>query len=610
MNAQHFLAFLWLRWRLLANQLTRGGIFNQILLGLIAVGLFLWAIVNLSVAFLAGLFLLPQASPLTVMLVWDALIFLFLFSWCIGLVSELQRSEALSLDRFLHLPVSLSGVFTLNYLCSLVCATAILFAAQVIGLSLGLAFGKGPLLALQLPAGFAFLFMVTALSYQFQGWLAALMVNKRRRRTVIVLVSLVMILLLQSPNLINFFRPWKAFDGPDKDQMAKQGELARALQANEITREEFQKRLEEMQLQELNKAGEARESWNDIAWIVNIAVPIGWLPWGAAAALEGNPLPGLLATAAYTLIGAASLWRSYRTTLRIYTGQYTAGTRSPPPSTAAAPARVASLAPGQTAFLERAIPWLSEQAAAIALTGFRSLSRAPEVKMLLISPIVIVAVLGGMFFNGKLFPEAIRPMAAFGVMTTIMITFSQIAGNQFGYDRAGFRIFVLSPAPRRAILLGKNLALAPLLFGLAAPVIALATILMPVRFDQVLAMPLQGVSLFLIYCMAMNLLSILAPVPVKAGSAKPLAPKLVPMLLHLAFFFAMPLALTPVLVPWGIEAALEALDWSGGLPIALVLTLLECAAIVALFRIVLTWEGKLLQAREQQILEAVTAKAE
>jgi ABC-2 type transport system permease protein len=118
------------------------------------------------------------------------------------------------------------------------------------------------------------------------------------------------------------------------------------------------------------------------------------------------------------------------------------------------------------------------------------------------------------------------------------------------------------------------------------------------------------VSMFLIYCMAANLLSILAPMPVAAGSLKPITPKMVPMLLHLAFFFAMPLALIPALAPWGIEASLEALDLSLGMPIALLLTMLECAVLVGLFRIVLTWEGKLLQAREQKILETVVAKAE
>ncbi len=56
----------------------------------------------------------------------------------------------------------------------------------------------------------AFLLMVTALTYQFQGWLASLMSNPRRRRTVIVATTLVFVLIFQLPNLLNFFAPWGA----------------------------------------------------------------------------------------------------------------------------------------------------------------------------------------------------------------------------------------------------------------------------------------------------------------------------------------------------------------------------------------------------------------
>jgi ABC-2 type transport system permease protein len=611
-NAPHFRAFVWLRWRLFANQLTRGGIFSQILLGILAVGAVLSSIALLIGSFLAGLLLLPETSPIVVLLVWDGLVLSFLFNWCLGLVTELQRSEALSLDRFLHLPVSLSGVFTLNYMSSLVCMTMLLFVPAMLGMSLGLTLAKGPLLAVQLPAALAFLFMVTALSYQFQGWLASLMVNKRRRRTIIVVVSLVFVLIFQTPNLVNLFRPWNTFEAEHKEETVEIAKLSRALEAKEITQEEYQKRRTDMQRERDERATEASQSWRNTAWIVNMALPIGWLPWGAAAAMDGNPLPGLLATLAYTLIGTASLWRAYRTTLRMYTGQFTAGTASttPAPKAPFASSGVSPIPAGAATFLEKAIPWLSEQAAVVALSGFRSLSRAPEVKMLLLSPIFIVVVLGGMFMHGADWPETFRPVTAFAVIATILFTFGQVAGNQFGYDRSGFRIFVLSPAPRREILLGKNLSLAPLVFGLATPVVALATIVMPMRFDQLLTIPFQFVSMFLIYCMAANLLSILAPMPVAAGSLKPITPKMVPMLLHLAFFFAMPLALIPALAPWGIEASLEALDLSLGMPIALLLTMLECAVLVGLFRIVLTWEGKLLQAREQKILETVVAKAE
>ena len=44
----------------------------------------------------------------------------------------------------------------------------------------------------------AFLLMVTALTYQFQGWLAALMSNPRRRRTVIMVMTVIFVLIVQA----------------------------------------------------------------------------------------------------------------------------------------------------------------------------------------------------------------------------------------------------------------------------------------------------------------------------------------------------------------------------------------------------------------------------
>ena len=49
----------------------------------------------------------------------------------------------------------------------------------------------------------AFFLMVTALTYQLQGWLASLMSNPRRRRTVVVATTAIFVLIVQLPNLLN-----------------------------------------------------------------------------------------------------------------------------------------------------------------------------------------------------------------------------------------------------------------------------------------------------------------------------------------------------------------------------------------------------------------------
>ena len=58
------------------------------------------------------------------MYAWDALIVAFLLFWGIGLLTELQRNDPLSLSKFLHLPVSVNSAFLINYLSSLVRSSA------------------------------------------------------------------------------------------------------------------------------------------------------------------------------------------------------------------------------------------------------------------------------------------------------------------------------------------------------------------------------------------------------------------------------------------------------------------------------------------------------
>src|SRR5581483_2594053 len=124
-----------------------------------------------------------------------------------------------------------------------------------------------------------------------------------------------------------------------------------------------------------------------------------------------------------------SLWRSYRTTVRLYTGQLT-GKRKP----AAAPAPTAPKPAGPPAELlvERRLPGLSEQAAAIALAGFRGLVRAPEAKMMLLSPVIMLFVFGSMFLTRPTVPTVgARPFIAIGAIAMILLSMGQLTGNQF-----------------------------------------------------------------------------------------------------------------------------------------------------------------------------------
>jgi hypothetical protein len=99
--------------------------------------------------------------------------------------------------------------------------------------------------------------------------------------------------------------------------------------------------------------------------------------------------------------------------------------------------------------------------------------------------------------------------------------------------------------------------------------------------------------------------------PIAAGSLRPTNVKLVPVLLQLAFFFLLyPLVVLPALLPLGVELALDGLGWVQGVPIYLLVSLPTFALVVWIYRLVLTWQGKLLLARELQILQVVAVRAE
>lgn len=571
MNRQHLRAIFWLRWRLLANQLTRGGTFNTVLLALAVIAAVPMMVFLFVLCFFLGWFALAGVSSVNLMYVWDGLIFVFLCMWGAGLLADLQRPEALSLDKLLHLPVSLSGGFILNYLGSLFNLTLMAFTPMLAGLCVGLAVSRGPTLLILLPMLAAFLLMVTAVTYQFQGWLATLMANKNRRRTIAVVVIISLILIVQLPNLMNWLQPLK-------DQ-----EWAPVI---------------------------TRQTWTQLrqsAWLANVVLPPGWLAYGAMSAADGDLLLAGLCTLGLALVGVASLWRAHRTTVRLYMGAFSANASQP--VVADAPLLPADDHPDH--LLESKLPRLSEQAAVIALGGFRSLTRAPEAKMLLLSPILMVVIFAGVMMRGPTDPPPIvRPLTAYGAIGMILWTMVQFISNQFGFDRAGFRIFVLGPAARRDILLGKNLALAPLALLLCVIAVALVQAAVPMRLQHLAATVPQFVSMYLLLCLAGNWMAIFAPIAVASGSLKPANPNLLQVLIQMIFLLLVPLFLVPTLLPLGLEFLLETLKWIDGVPLCLVLTLVECAIIIWLYRVVLAWQGEILEWREKRILEIVTTKVE
>jgi len=638
-NREHFLAFLWLRWRLRVNQVKRAGTLNAILTGILAVAALVASIGLFVVGVVVGALAMPQLSSAVRMYVWDGATLLFLFCWAVGLLADLQRSEGLAIDKILHLPVSPSGAFLINYISSFFSVALIMFIPGMVGLALGQVYPAGPAMLLAFPLLVAFVFAVTALTYQFQGWLASMMSNPRRRRTVIVMVTGGVILLAQLPQLVNIVRPWDIRPGNSAGKISEEEfgrqtqaindeakkryeELIRKFKAGEIAEEELGRQTQAVseETQKLQdelarkfKTGETTEEAK-AAWarversirLMNSLLPPGWLVLGAVELADGYVLTALLGTLGLGLIGAVSLWRAYRTTIRMYTAGGSGDGRRP------APATPTDQPAARSRMVEWNLPWVSEYAAAVATAGFRSLLRAPETKMLLVTPLIMVAAFGGAFLSlSQTPPQGIGPFIPIGILGMMMFSTMQLVGNQFGYDRDGFRAFVLSPVPRREILLGKNLSLAPVVLVLGLVVIVGVGFAFHLGVDQVVASGIQLITMYLLFCMISNLCSIYAPFAIPSSSLKAARPGSTVILILIGCMMVVPVVVgIPTIFPVIVETILVETCGVTGVPVSLMLSVVILAIVVCCYRWVLTWEGRLLAAREQRILEVVTGGTE
>ena len=565
MNPRHLSAFVWLRRRLLVNQLRRNGLGNQIILLLAFVSLALGA-AGLFVGGVAlGASALPAAPPVGRLLAWDGLVAGFLFVRAMGLLAELQRTDGIDPSRYLHLPVSPAGAFAVNYVSSLAAPSLLFLAAAAVGLALGQTLAGSPLTLLTLPLLVAFVFAVTATTDLVQGGIAALALTPRRKRAVALVAAFVVVGLVQVPNLLNMTGAFRG--GGNKLDRTLVEPVARA---------------------------------------VNVAMPPAWLALGAADLADGSPLPALAGTLGLALIGAVALRLSYRTALRLAKGTDAGASRAAPAAPAAETTR--------PRFAEWRLPGVPEPAAAVALASFRSLSRAPEARAALVGAVFVLAIFGVALFASAgglaTLPREVRPLVAFSAVGFSLVMTSQLVGNQFGGDRAGFRGYVLSPASRRDIVLGKNLAVAPFALLPAAVALVVVGVACPPRPDHLLAVLVVTPAMFAIVCLVGNVVSILFPMPTAAGATKPVRVKALPVLANLAVMGLLPVAFAPLLLPLGLELLAGHLTGLDFLPLALPLSVGLLAAFALLYRAVLPVEGRLLAGRERAVLAAVTSVAE
>lgn len=573
---------LWLRWRLSRNQWSRGGFLNAVLMMIVSVVLLVLGIAGGIVGVLVGFFVLAEMSPLLLLLAWDVFIGLFLLVWMIDLISEIQRSETIDISRMLHLPVSLRDIFLVNYIASHLTLSIILFLPWMLGLCLGLIFHGRWSMVLMFPLVVGLIFMVTAWTYCLRGWLATLMVNKRRRRAIIAGITFTFVLLSQLPNLFVTFMH-------DHERRGTRQAITAPPEGQTPT----------------YPTGEDEVHLPPVLLEAHKYVPFLWVGEGAMSLAQGHVWPSLLGTVGTIGIGGLGLRRAYRATMRFYQFQ-AAGTK------AVRKARVSKAAVVRESLLERKLPGIPDEAAAAALAFFRSMTRAPEVKMALAMNFLMLLIFGAMVLlrRSAALSDSVKPFILTGAMVFIHLGMSQLMFNQFGFDRGGFRQLVLLPVPRKWILMGKNLAFAPITLAMGLTVLVLAALAMHISLIVFLAGALQLAATFLIVSIAGNLLSTLVPHHVAAGSLKRTKTSAMTTLMIFVSRLLFPAAMIPLLIPPALGLLLSRLGWLPAGPVNLLLSAVLLTLLALLYRLSLAPCGDLLQQREKKILQVVTEEVE
>lgn len=666
----HFQTFVWLRWRIRINQLRSSSGIGKALSAILLVSFAMSCVVLLVAGSVMGI-VLPRLVPREYyFLFWDALISLFCFIWMIFVATDVQRTDAITFDRILHLPVAFSQAFAINYLSSLINLPLISLCAYSFGFILGSSFSIGPIALLFTVPFVVFLIAITALTYQLQGWLAALMANPRRRQLVMIAIPLCIIFASQLPSFFALrfanedakrnrrehenrvaettraseqptanppvvatteksasekadelsVKPDIAKDAIDHDAKERVDIVDADLRSGEVDSEQ----LTAIQQAEKKVVRERERAAVTALWVgrlhqANLLFPPLWIA-GCVESILAGTFHVLWLTGAMALIAFISLRRNYRQTLRYYKGEtdsraastYRLNSTAADPRASGAIEATAKSGRQRLLLVERKFPMVSEETSAIIAMTLKSMTRAPEVKLYLLLPLLVPFILFGILQSWKL-PEIDELKAAIviGFSACCLFITSGLLGNVFAYDRAGFRAFVLSPIRRDRILLGRNLATFPILF-LQTLLMALAIgLFFGISFDKFLCAVILSASILPPFSLLTNVMAILTPFPLAAGSIQPKQFNLVPIFCSFALSMLMPVMTGIVLLPLGLEWILDRFFKNTAfVPIALLLSVPWLIGFLFLYRWLLPWEGKLLASREKELLRIVTSKIE
>jgi ABC-2 type transport system permease protein len=250
------------------------------------------------------------------------------------------------------------------------------------------------------------------------------------------------------------------------------------------------------------------------------------------------------------------------------------------------------------------LPFVSQEFSALFEKEVRYAMRNAQLRVIAVMAVALTVVLrlgpagaGSRRMWGGLTPYAEGAGAVFSVIYIFMLV-SPVSTNLFGYDGAGMRALVLSPVSRRTILLAKNAAVTLIALLLVAAGVGvggffLGDLTAPVLLFALLAF-VTSAALFAPFG---NWLSLQFPKRVQFGKRMNRS--------GVAGLLLVPLFLLMLLPP---AAAVAAAHFAGSYVVKYVILAAFALLSVGLYALVLPRQGRSLERRELEVLEAVTGR--
>ncbi|HEX8338932.1 MAG TPA: hypothetical protein VF621_19590 [Pyrinomonadaceae bacterium] len=336
-----------------------------------------------------------------------------------------------------------------------------------------------------------------------------------------------------------------------------------------------------------------------------------WTPPGAAAhALARGLFAGdvsalglsLLTLAAYT---AACVLLAYRVARRtaLGAGGGAGGVRRAAHRASAAGAAAAAREAGYEGWQ---LPFASPQFSALFEKEVRYALRNAQLRVIALMAVALTVLLrlgpagsGSSRMWGGLTPYAEGAGTVFSVIYIFMLV-SPLSTNLFGYDGSGMRALVLSPASRRTILLAKNAAVTLISLLLAAVgVCAGGLVIGDLTPPVLLFAALSFVTTAALFMPFGNWLSLQFPKRVQFGKRMNRS--------GVAGFLLVPLFVLLVVPP---AVSVAAAHFAGSHAVKYVILAAFALLSVGLYALVLPRQGRQLERRELEVLEAVTGGGE